>query len=513
MYSKINSAVVNGIDGLTIEIEVNISKGLPAYQIVGLPDKTIRESKERIRNAIESIGIQFPAKRITLNLIPAEIPKDGSHLDLPMAVGILSALGEIEGEKLSGIAFFGEMTLDGRLMPIPGILSMVGAVKEKNIRKVVVPKNLEVEACMEDEVECFGAENLQEVLEMLRNENVHSSFRQHRVKQVSENNRGDMAPYVEFRDVVGQEMAKRALVIAAAGFHNILISGPPGSGKSMMMNAFEEILPDMNRSEAVEVRKIQNLQSDTTQKLLSMRRPFRKPHHQVTGIAMTGGGVKPKPGELTLAHRGVLYLDELPEFKRDVIEALRQPLEENKVYLSRLHSKVTMPSKVLLAATMNPCKCGYLFSMDRACTCSEREVRSYLGRLSGPMIDRIDILIEVQRVEKQSAQQLGLSTNEMNHLVIQAVGMQTRRFKSEKIQFNSEMNRAQILKYCTMTKEAQNMFETSISSFKFSKRVQETLMKISRTIADIDGVDTIDINHVAQAVQYRLSEGRLRGDI
>lgn len=511
MYSKINSAVVYGIDGLQVEIEVNISKGLPAYQIVGLPDKTIRESKERVRSALESIGIKFPAKRITLNLIPAEIPKDGSQLDLPMAIGIVSALGEIEKTQLSRIAFFGEMTLDGRLLPVPGILSMVSAVAKHGIQKVVVPKGLENEACMVEGVTCYGANTLQEVFELLKDKKSDKKYKKHSIQ--SEQRRGDMPDdrIIDFMEVKGQEMAKRALMISAAGFHNILLSGPPGSGKSMMLSAFEGILPEMNQKEAVEVRRIQNLKAQKVTDHLSLKRPFRKPHHQITTVAMIGGGVKPRPGELTLAHRGVLFLDELPEFKRETIEALRQPLEDNNVHLSRLHTRVIMPAKVLLAATMNPCKCGFSNSMDKVCVCSDREIKNYLGKLSGPMIDRIDLLVEVQRTDLQENKGRSISSSFMGEKIDRAVQTQNERFANEDIQFNSEMSGRHIKAYCAMSEEADKLLKSSVESFKLSKRVEDKIIKIARTIADLDQAVQIDVGHIAEAVQYRLAENRMRG--
>lgn len=509
MYSKINSAVVFGIDGLCIEIEVGLAKGLPSYQIVGLPAKTIRESKERIRSAIESMGVSFPTKRMTLNLIPAEIPKDGSHLDLPMAVGVLGAVGEVRVEHLDRMAFFGEMALDGRLMPVPGILSMVTAVKKQGVKHIVVPEELISEVCMIEGVMCFGASNLSDVVELLKLNEPMKMFRS--IAPVVEKRRAEEhSP--DFADVYGQEAAKRALVIAASGFHNLLISGPPGSGKSMMMHAFENIVPELTIRGAVEVRKIRSLIQSEEHLALSLKRPMRKPHHLITPIAMIGGGVKPKPGELTLAHRGVLFLDELPEFKRDVIEALRQPLEDSCVRLSRLHTRIQMPSNVLFAATMNPCKCGFLYSTDKVCTCTDREISSYLGKLSGPMLDRLDLLIEVQGVNDSGKFKTGQSTKQMRTLVDGAVAVQKRRFERESIEFNSEMSTEHLKKYCELTEEAVLLHQKSAQSFKFSKRVQDKLLKISRTIADLERADKIDVPHLAEAIQYRLSESRLRGE-
>ena len=507
MYSKVNSAVVHGIDGLCIEIEVKLSKGLPTYQIVGLPDKTVRESKERIRSAIESLSVSYPAKRMTLNLIPAETPKDGSHLDLPMAIGILSALGEIESSSIAGVAFFGELTLDGRLMPVPGILSMVVALKNKGVNLFVVPEELKSEVMLIEGISCFGASTLQEVFEMLRTQKPLEVFDSHSCELKYKKNDTRI---IDFSDVIGQEMAKRALMISAAGFHNILVSGPPGSGKSMMFSAFQDILPSLSHSEAVEVRMIHSIRQLNTETELSLTRPVRKPHHNITTVAMTGGGVKPRPGELTLAHRGVLFLDELPEYSRATLEAMRQPLEDKEINLSRVNGQVKMPSRVLLAATMNPCKCGYLFSMDKACTCTEREVKSYLGRLSGPMLDRIDLLVEVQRVDICSTGLKSESTDVMADKVKKAVRTQCERFKHEGITFNSEMEGSHIKAYCNLSTEANKLLIDSVKQFLFSRRIQEKLMKISRTIADLEGAKIVEIHHMAEAIQYRMAESRFR---
>ncbi len=507
MYSKIQSAVIHGIDGLCIEIEVKLSKGLPSYQIVGLPDKTIRESKERIRSAIESLGLSFPARRMTLNLIPAETPKDGSQLDLPMAVGILCALGELEQGGIDQIAFFGELALDGRLMPVPGILSMVSAVMKHKIKYIIVPKVLQTEASLIEGVMCFGANNLEEVFALLKDEGKFNRFSSdiRKINVVREKRSS-----IDFEDVIGQEMAKRALVISAAGFHNILVSGPPGSGKSMMFSAFKDILPDLTFSEAVEVRRILSVKNIANSESLSISRQFRKPHHNITPTAMTGGGVKLKPGELSLAHCGVLFLDELPEFSRSVIESLRQPLEDNCIHLSRLSGTTTMPTKIMFATTMNPCKCGYLFSLDRSCTCTTHEINTYLGKLSGPILDRLDLLVEVQRVDETLKQTNSMTTDLMRSLVKKAVRTQNERFEHISINFNSEMTSKEIEMYCLLTDQARFLFNESTKQFLFSKRVQDKLLKIARTIADVDGVAVIDLPHIAEAIQYRMAESRLR---
>lgn len=507
MYSKVHSAVVYGVEGLHIEIEVKLSRGLPTYQIVGLPEKTVRESKERIRSAIEGAGFAFPAQRITLNLIPAETPKDGSQLDLPMAIGMLEAIGELSLPLSEPIACFGELTLDGRLMPTPGILSMCSAVKKAGIRYVIAPVELVEEASLVDGLHVFGAGSLHEVCVLLKSESPLERFS---VKVIEPPPSSWKAPAVDFEEVQGQEAAKRGLMIAAAGFHNILISGPPGAGKSFMMQAWRDVLPPLDKAEAVEVRTIHSVREMNVSPGLSFKRPFRTPHHNVTAIALAGGGVKPRPGELTLAHRGVLFLDELPEYSKAALEAMRQPLEDKVVHLSRLNGTLKMPAHTLLAATMNPCRCGYLFSVDRPCTCSERDIKSYLGKLSGPLLDRIDILIEVQGVQIEPDRPKGMNSEEMHTKIQNAVRRQNIRYKGTNARFNSELSGKELDTFCIMSAQAEALLNRSVKAFSFSRRVQNKVRMLSMTIADLAGADLIDTVHVGEAIQYRLAESRLR---
>ncbi len=512
MYSKIYSSVLYGITGLQVEIEVNLSRGLPVYQIVGLPDKTVRESKERIRAAVESVGVKFPAKRVTLNLIPAEIPKDGSHLDLPMAIGILASLGELEQSVVKQIAFFGELSLDGRLMDVPGILPMVEATKTAGVDYVVVPQKLEKEAALIQGVKSYGAKTLEELLELLKSEDPFKAFTAYNAEQQDFYSERMQWPQAQdFEHILGQEGAKRALMIAAAGFHNILVAGPPGCGKSMMMHAFRYILPPLSKEEAVEVKRIKGIRKDGQNGNLPLVRPFRKPHHNVTMTALMGGGSKPKPGELTQAHRGVLFLDELTEYKRDAIESMRQALEDGYIHISRVHGQVELPSEILLCATMNPCKCGYLFSEEKECTCSDREVKNYLGRISGPILDRIDLVFEVQSVD-MSQTAAGMNTNQMREAVMRAYAVQKKRFENTRVYFNSQMKGEMLTEYCSLDAQAEHVLNESSKAFNLSKRVQNKLLMIARTISDFEGAQNIMGRHMAEAVQYRIAVSRLRGD-
>lgn len=508
MYSLVCSAVVYGVDGLCVDIETKISRGLPCYQIVGLPDKTVRESKERIRAAIESLDISFPARRMTLNLIPAETPKDGSHLDLPMAIGILTAVDHVPFQVVKGIAFFGELSLDGRLLPVLGLLPMVLSLMERGICKFIIPKGAEVEINFVKGLFYKAFDNLSAVIAFLKESPLTEDF-------ICGNN-SIMTPKrakarIDFSDVKGQQMAKRALLVSAAGGHSILLSGPPGSGKSMMVDAFSGILPLLNGKEALEVQRIHSVQDRRSRKDIFFQRPFRKPHQNVTSNAMVGGGIHPRPGEVTLAHRGILFLDEITEFRREALEALRQPIEDGHVTISRVKGHLLLPAQICLVATMNPCKCGYLFSGDRPCTCSDGDIRRYLSRLSGPILDRFDILVDVQRVSQEEESQKRQSTKELCVQMEKAIQIQNDRFKKHSIRFNAQMLPADIDRFCLITKEAYALLEMTAESFYFSQRVKGKIKKISRTIADLEQSHFVEVNHMGEALQYRTAEEHLRG--
>ncbi len=515
MYSIIHSAVVFGVGGLCIDIEMKLSRGLPSYNIVGLPDATVRESKERIRSAIESLDIRFPARRMTLNLIPAQTPKDGSHLDLSMAIAILCAVMDIDYTKWGDVAFFGELTLDGRLLPSSGLLPMVLALMERGIYKFIIPKGMEEDICYVPHIQYKCCSSLKEVYNLLMDAS-SSKFVEFigGVNITYSNVRKSSA--IDFTDVKGQVMAKRAFLISACGRHSIMLSGEPGSGKSMMVEAFLGILPNLDEEEAIDVQKIYSVTKHKRGIDSWFDRPFRRPHQNVTSIALIGGGHRPMPGEMSLAHRGVLFLDEITEFKRSALEALRQPLETGKVSISRAYSQISIPSNVCLVATMNPCKCGYLYSEDRECNCSDAQVRRYLSKISGPILDRIDMLVEVRRVKKNDECTVYKSSDDMYADVNRCWDIQKDRFKNYKnvgmVKFNGEMLAIDIEKYAAMTKSAKKVLDDTTEYFSYSQRVKDKLIKIARTIADIENSNNILSEHIAEAIQYRLPEKHLRGE-
>ncbi len=465
MYSLIHSAVVYGVSGLAVDIETKISRGLPSYNIVGLPNTTIKESKERIRAAIESLDMNFPARRITLNLIPAEIKKDGSHLDLPMAVGILCALQNKDSKFYNDMAFFGELSLDGRLLGSPGLLPMIFSLMEDGINKFVIPKDMEAEISYVPNIEYISVGCIKDIYELLAADN-RIEFTISREINI---NHDFIKPNIDFADIVGQQVAKRALMISACGGHSILLSGPPGSGKSMMVEALYGIMPKLTSEEFLDVQKVYSVLSNKGDRDIWFDRPFRKPHQNITGVAMIGGGNKPSPGEVSLAHRGILFLDEITEFNQYVLESLRQPLEMGEVLISRSKGQLQMPAQIILVATMNPCKCGYLYSEDKECTCSDAQIRRYLGRLSGPILNRIDILIEVQRVKLSDEKDKGISSSQIYEKVKTCFEIQQNRFKQNKIVFNSQMSTADINKYCQISSEANKLLQYSSEHFRLAR--------------------------------------------
>ncbi|MFZ5639926.1 MAG: YifB family Mg chelatase-like AAA ATPase [Bacillota bacterium] len=503
MLSKVKSIALQGLEGDAVLVEVDVSKGLPAFDLVGLPDAAVREARERVRAAIKNSGYEFPVKRITVNLAPADIKKEGAVYDLAIAVGILAATGQCNFDNLDQCLFLGELSLDGTVRPVNGILPSCIVAKETLAAPVYIlmsPDNIDEGALVKD-VKVIPVANLRSAVDFLEGRNPllpHTvSIQELLLKKILYDE--------DFSEVFGHAGVKRALEVAAAGGHNVLLIGPPGSGKTMLARRFTGILPSMSEEEALEVTQIYSVAGllKPGQPLIT-KRPFRAPHHNASASSLVGGGRIPKPGEISLAHRGVLFLDELPEFSSNVLESLRQPMEDGKITISRVNATLTYPAKTVLLGAMNPCPCGYYGDIERECNCSPAQIKRYLSRISGPLLDRIDIHVEVPRLKYDH-----LTDNECQETtaaivsrVSAARSIQAERFNS-KTKNNAAMTAKEVRKYCKQSKAAAELMKDAFYSLGLSARAYNKILKISRTIADLEASETIEKEHLAEAIDYR----------
>ena len=505
MYSKTNTTSLIGLDGRLVEVESDITSGMPKFNIVGLPDSSINEAKDRVRVALINSGYRFPPGRITINLSPADLKKEGTQLDLPIAISLLGSMGVIE-KNLDDFIYLGELALDGRILPIRGALAMVISMREQGFRKFIISEDNKDECAIIPDIEVYPFDKLVEVVGFVNGESNKEAYKANPALLVDESGFD-----FDFKDLKGQEDLKRALQIAAAGSHNLLMIGAPGSGKTFAAKHLPSILPDMSFEEKVEVTKIYSIMGLLDSGKLVNKRPFRSPHHSSSQVALIGGGHSvPRPGEITLAHRGVLFLDEFPEYQKNVIEALREPLENKEINVARAQASVKYPADFILIAAMNPCPCGNYGNPVKECTCSQNEIRRYLNKISSPILDRIDIHIEIKPVKYEDLKDDGKSksSSELKSEVVRARKIQELRYKDENVKTNGLLSTKQMKKYIHLSPDLEKIGQMAFSKYNFSVRSFNKILKMARTIADLEDSKEILAKHLLEAIRYRSLDGK-----
>lgn len=501
MFNKAFSAAIHGIDGMIVSVEADVSDGLPVFDMVGFLGSEVKEARERVKIALKNSGFKIPAKRITVNLSPADIRKEGTAFDLPVAIAILGAFGHLPEESLKDILIIGELSLNGKVNKVNGVLPIVYCAKEQGFKKCIIPMENGREGAVVEGIETYGVSTLAEVVDFLNDEEKLKPLYVSREKMFHNISHKET---MDFSDVTGQKATKRAIEIAVAGMHNILMIGPPGSGKTMMAKRIPTIMPELSFEESMEISKIYSIAGLMDKQGLILRRPFRSPHHTITTTALVGGGRIPRPGEVSLADQGVLFLDELPEFQKNSIEVLRQPLEDRAVTISRLNGTYRYPANFMLVAAMNPCNCGYYPDRNR-CNCSTNQVKRYLGKISQPLLDRFDICIEAMGInyKELTIKQKEESSEEIRRRISIARDLQINRYKDQNIYFNSQLNPRAMKSYCKLDKKDQDLLEQAFIKMNLSARAYHRILKVARTIADLDHSQQIKSKHISEAICYR----------